>query len=70
VEGGLPAPILVAIAEVLGVASVVGKRLVLAERLFYQLDAEPEELEVAARLRPLAEAVAAALEEVDGDEAP
>jgi len=63
VDGGLPAGVLVAIAEVVGIAAVVGKRLVLAERLFYQLDTEPEELEVAARLRPMAEAVMASLEQ-------
>jgi len=61
-EGGVPADVVVAVMEALGLAVVVGARLVLAERLFVQLDQEPEELEVAERLRPLAEAVAAVLE--------
>jgi hypothetical protein len=64
-EGGVPPAVLVAVLEVMGIASTVGSRLVLAERLFQQLDHEPEELEVAERLRPLAEAVEAALETLE-----
>jgi len=67
-EGGLPAATLVAIAEVLGIGTPVGKHLVLSERLFHQLDTEPEELEIAGRLRPLAEAVAAVLDDDDGED--
>ena len=63
-EGGLPATVLVALLEAVGVALVVGRRLVLDERLFVHLDTEPEELEVAERLRPLAEAIDEALEEL------
>lgn len=61
-DGGVPAEVVVAVSEALGLAAVVQTRLVLAERLFVQLDHEPEELEVAERLRPLAEAVAEVLE--------
>ena len=69
VDGGLPAPVLVAVLEALGIATRVGKRLVLAERLFVQLDTEPEEMEVAERLRPLAEAVEDVLDARAPDEA-
>jgi hypothetical protein len=74
-EGGLPAAVLVAVLEAIGIAAVVGRRLVLDERLFVHLDTEPEELEVAERLRPLAEAVeevleARQLEEPEEQEAP
>jgi hypothetical protein len=61
-DGGLPAPVLVAVLEAIGIAAVLGRRLVLDERLFVHLDHEPEELEVAERLRPLTEAVEQALE--------
>jgi len=69
-EGGLSAPVLVAVLEALGVVTVVGRRLVLAERLFVQLDSEPEEMEVAERLRPLAEALEEVLEMHEPEEAP
>jgi len=68
-DGGLPAPVLVAVLEAIGIVSVVGRRMVLDERLFVHLDTEPEEQEVAERLRPLAEAVEAALEASDDEEA-
>ncbi len=61
-EGGLPAPVLAAVLEAIGIAAVLGRRLVLDERLFVHLDHEPEEQEVAERLRPLTEAVEEALE--------
>jgi hypothetical protein len=56
-SGGLPAGVLVAVFEVLGLGQVVGRVLVLAEPLFARLGTEPEELEILGRLRPLADAV-------------
>ena len=53
----LRADLLVAVLESLGIATVVGKRLTLAERFFQQLAAEPEEAEILARLQPLSEAL-------------
>lgn len=51
----------VATLEVLGVATVVGRILVLAESLFMRLQTEAEELEVFGRLQPLSDAVEAHL---------
>lgn len=59
---GLGAPVLVRVLEALGVATAVGRTLVLAEPLFARLATEAEELEVAARLQPLAEAIDASFE--------
>lgn len=58
---GLPPRIFVATLEVLGVATAVGRSLVLAEALFAQLQTEAEELEIHARLLPLADAIDAHL---------
>jgi hypothetical protein len=68
--GGLPAPVLVACFEVLGLGQVVGRMLVLAEPLFARLGSEPEELEILLRLRPLADAVDSWLSAELGDPAP
>jgi hypothetical protein len=57
VSRGLRPETLLAVLEALGAASGVGRRMALAERFFQQLGSEPEEAEVHARLRPLAEAI-------------
>lgn len=67
-SGGLPAAVLAGVFEVLGLGQVVGRLLVLAEPLFARLGTEPEELEILARLRPLADAVDAWLSASLGDE--
>lgn len=54
---GLRDETLLDVAEALGLASVVGRRVVLAERFFQHLTTEPEEGEAFARLVPLAEAI-------------
>ncbi|MEQ1505152.1 MAG: hypothetical protein ABMB14_23155, partial [Myxococcota bacterium] len=51
----------VATLEALGVATAVGRVLVLAESLFTRLQTEAEESEIHARLQPLADAVDAAI---------
>ncbi len=59
---GLRDDTLVEIAEALGIATSVGRRLTLAERFFHQLGSEPEEGEVRTRLQPLATALESWLE--------
>ena len=56
VAGGLPAPVLVAVLEVLGVATMVGRLLVLSEPLFARLGSDAEEMEIHQRMRGLADA--------------
>lgn len=53
----LRAELLVSVLESLGIATVVGRHVTLAERFFQQLAAEPEEAEILARLQPLSEAI-------------
>lgn len=67
-DAGLPAAVLVAVFETLGLGQVVGRLLVLAEPLFARLATEPEELEILSRLRPLADAVDAWLAAESTDE--
>lgn len=59
---GTTASSFVATLDALGVATVVGRVLVLAESLFSQLQSEAEEREVLGRLQPLGDAVEAYLE--------
>jgi hypothetical protein len=63
-RGGLKEQVFVALLESLGIATAVGRSLVLAEPLFSQLQTEVEEREVHARLSPLADAVDAFLSEL------
>jgi hypothetical protein len=58
---GLPSRTFVAALEVLGVATVVGRTLVLSESLFGRLQTEAEELEVLGRLQPMCDAIEAHL---------
>jgi hypothetical protein len=62
---GTPPASLVSTLESLGIATIVGRGLVLAEGLFSQLQSEAEEREVLSRLRPLGDAVEAHLD-LDG----
>ncbi len=56
-SGGLDASTLVHLLEVLGIGTAVGRQVVLAESLFARLATDAEEMEVAARLQPLSEAI-------------
>lgn len=61
---GLHPAVLVDVLEVLGVATPVGRVLVLAEALFARLSTDAEEMEIMARLQPLSEALDQRLEPV------
>lgn len=56
-SGGLPVADLVAGLEITGVCHALGEVVVLAERLFHRLRSDPEQMEVHALLRPLADAL-------------
>jgi len=61
--GPLDADLLLQALESVGIVQVVGRHAVLAERFFHQLRSEAEELEIYARLLPLAETLESWLEE-------
>lgn len=60
-EGGLPLSTLINKLELIGIVSRMDRQVVLAERLFFQLSREAEEMEVGAQLQPLALALEAHL---------
>jgi hypothetical protein len=66
-SGGLHPAVWVRVLEVLGLATLVGRQLVLAEPLFARAHGEAEEGEVFARLVPLSHAIEAWLDRADDD---
>lgn len=62
--GSIDANALVRVGEAMGVATVVGRRAVLAEDLAVRVVLDPEEMELKQRLQALTDAVAAALEPI------
>jgi hypothetical protein len=58
---GLPPRVFVDVLEAAGVATAVGRTLVLAEPLFARLQVDAEEREILERLQPLGDAVEAHL---------
>jgi hypothetical protein len=66
-SGGLHPAVWVRVLEVLGLATLVGRQLVLAEPLFARAHGEAEEGQVFARLVPLSHAFEAWLDSADAD---
>lgn len=64
-QGGLDGPTLVAVAKALGLASQVGRRVVLNEEMFARLQEDPEARLVYDSLGPLVDRVAAWLQGLD-----
>jgi hypothetical protein len=64
-QGGLPTSLFVRALESAGVVTLVGTHAVLAERFFLQLRADADERELFQLLRPLVEATAAWIEQLE-----
>jgi hypothetical protein len=63
--GGIPLDDLLAGLETVGVCNVLGEVVVLSERLFHRLRTDPEQMEIHALLRPLADALEAHVAELE-----
>ena len=68
--GGLSVDDLFAGLETVGICAVLGDIVVLAERLFHRLRTDPEQMEVHALLRPLADELEAFVAELEPLEDP